>query len=123
MNIKTSANKSCENKAFTLVETLIMVGVIGIIAIITIVSMRNMRPDKDYMMIRKAYSETAKAVATLANDDELYPVQKTAYKPDKLNKYLTALINRQLAKRHVVVWLLVTDTKCVMVLVRVNRRG
>ncbi len=81
-------------KAFTLVETLIMVGAIGIIAIITIVSLRNMRPDKDYMMIRKAYSETAKAVATLANDDDLYPVQKTAYKINPLGKYLTATFNR-----------------------------
>ena len=89
--------RKTNSKAFTLVETLIMVGVIGIIAIIAIVSLRNMRPDKDYMMIRKAYSEIAKAVATLANDDDLYPVQKTAYKNGEQDKYLAALKNRQLA--------------------------
>ena len=89
--------RKTNSKAFTLVETLIMVGVIGIIAIIAIVSLRNMRPDKDYTMIRKAYSEIAKAVATLANDDELYPVQKTAYKNGEQDKYLAALKNRQLA--------------------------
>ncbi len=43
-------------KAFTLVETLIMVVVIGIIAIITIVSLRNMRPDKTYWIASSLHS-------------------------------------------------------------------
>lgn len=71
--------KSTNLRAFTLVETLIMVGIVGIIAIISIVSLKNMRPDKDAVMLRKAYSETAKAVNTLINDDYLYPTTKLTY--------------------------------------------
>lgn len=59
--------------AFTLTETLIMVAVIGIIAVISAISLKNMQPDKDAIMVRKAYTEAAKAVATLINDQELYP--------------------------------------------------
>ena len=62
--------------AFTLVETLIMVAVIGVIATVTVVSLKGMRPDKDVMMIKKAYSTTVQIVNTLANDTELYPYAK-----------------------------------------------
>ena len=63
-----------KNNAFTLTETLIMVAVIGVIAVISAVSFRNIQPDKDTVMLRKAYSDISKAVATLINDQELYPL-------------------------------------------------
>ncbi|MBR2525033.1 hypothetical protein IKE67_01065 [bacterium] len=62
-----------KNSAFTLSETLIMVAIVGIIAIISVVSLRGLKPDKDAVLIRKAYNEIAKAVYALANDEELYP--------------------------------------------------
>ena len=72
-------SKKISKKAFTLVETLIMVAVVGIIAVITVVSLKNMSPDKDAVLVRKAYTEMSKAVATLVNDEQLYPSAKVAY--------------------------------------------
>lgn len=72
-------SKRISKKAFTLVETLIMVAVVGIIAVITVVSLKNMSPDKDAVLVRKAYTEMSKAVATLVNDEQLYPSAKVAY--------------------------------------------
>ena len=72
-------SKKISKKAFTLVETLIMVAVVGIIAVITVVSLKNMSPDKDAVLVRKAYTEMSKAVATLVNDEQLYPSAKVTY--------------------------------------------
>lgn len=71
-------------RAFTLIETLIMVAVIGIIATVTVVSLKGMRPDKDVMMIKKAYSTIVQTVDALANDTELYPYAHIAMLVDKL---------------------------------------
>lgn len=70
--------------AFTLVETLIMMAIIGVIGTVTVVSLRGMRPDKDKMMIKKAYSEIVKAVDSLINDSSLYPYARTAFLLDGL---------------------------------------
>lgn len=64
--------------AFTLTETLLMVAVIGIIAVISAVSLKNMAPDKDVVMIRKAYTDISKAVAVLVNNQNLYPYAHVA---------------------------------------------
>ena len=72
-------SKKISKKAFTLVETLIMVAVVGIIAVITVVSLKNMSPDKDAVLVRKAYTEMSKAVAALVNDEQLYPSAKVAF--------------------------------------------
>ncbi len=72
-------SKKISKKAFTLVETLIMVAVVGIIAVITVVSLKNMSPDKDAVLVRKAYTEMSKAVSALVNDEQLYPSAKVAY--------------------------------------------
>jgi len=61
--------------AFTLSETLIMVAIVGIIAAISVVSLKNLRPDKDALLIRKAYNEISKAVEAMVNDEILYPSQ------------------------------------------------
>ena len=59
--------------AFTLSEVLIMVAIVGILATISVVSLKNLRPDKDVLLVRKAYNETARAVSSLANDETIYP--------------------------------------------------
>lgn len=71
--------------AFTLVETLIMMAVIGIIATVTAVSLKGMRPDKDKIMIKKAYSTIVNIVDALLNDTELYPYAHVAGLIDKLS--------------------------------------
>lgn len=81
--------------AFTLTETLIMVAVIGIIAVISAISLKNMQPDKDAIMVRKAYTEAAKAVATLINDQELYPYAEVSMLND--DELFQSVIQRSLA--------------------------
>lgn len=82
--------------AFTLTETLIMVAVIGIIAVISAISLKNIQPDKDTVMVRKAYSEASKAVATLINDQELYPYAEVSLK-NKNDILLATVLQRSLA--------------------------
>ena len=53
---------------FTLTEILVMVGVIGIIAVVTIVSLSGKRPDKDAIMLKKAYKSMSEVVATVVNN-------------------------------------------------------
>ena len=85
-----------KKQAFTLTETLIMVAVIGVIAVISMVSLKNMKPDKDVLMIRKAYSDTSKAVAALINDEDLYPM--IAYNiNDNYKEFLATLSQSQAA--------------------------
>lgn len=84
-----------KRNAFTLTETLIMVAVIGIIAVISAISLKNMQPDKDAIMIRKAYTESAKAVATLINDQELYPYAEVSML--KNDEIFQSIIQRSLA--------------------------
>lgn len=63
-----------KKSGFTLTETLVMVGVIGIIAVVTIVSLVSKKPDQDAIMLQKAYKSMSEAVASLANNEDLYPL-------------------------------------------------
>ena len=63
-----------KKSGFTLTETLVMIGVIGIIAVITIVSLVSKKPDQDAIMLQKAYKSLSEAVASLANNEDLYPL-------------------------------------------------
>ncbi len=89
---------------FTLTEILVMVGVIGIIAVVTIVSLSGKRPDKDAIMLKKAYKSMSEVVATVVNNEDLYPlvINETAgvfagLKPTKI--YVAALIGDDLPGR------------------------
>ena len=59
--------------AFTLTETLMMAAVIGIIAVVSATSLKGARPDRDAMMVRKAYTEITNAVNALSTDEDFYP--------------------------------------------------
>ncbi len=80
---------------FTLVETLVMMAIIGIIATVTVVSLKGMRPDKDKMMIKKAYSTIVQIVDALINDTELYPYAHVACLTDKLTQTKTVSLAMQ----------------------------
>ncbi len=89
---------------FTLTEILVMVGVIGIIAVVTIVSLSGKRPDKDAIMLKKAYKSMSEVVATVVNNEDLYPlvINETAgvfagLKPSKI--YVAALVGDDLPGR------------------------
>ena len=89
---------------FTLTEILVMVGVIGIIAVVTIVSLSGKRPDKDAIMLKKAYKSMSEVVATVVNNEDLYPLvmNETAgvfagLKPSKI--YVAALLGDDLPGR------------------------
>ena len=79
-------------KAFTLTESLIMIAIVGVIATITIVSLAGLKPNKDKMLLQKAYKATMSAVAELTNDPVAYPPLKSAMNQDvvfSLNKQKT----------------------------------
>lgn len=89
---------------FTLTEILVMVGVIGIIAVVTIVSLSGKRPDKDAIMLKKAYKSMSEVVAAVVNNEDLYPlvINETAgvfagLKPSKI--YVAALVGDDLSGR------------------------
>ena len=89
---------------FTLTEILVMVGVIGIIAVVTIVSLSGKRPDKDAIMLKKAYKSMSEVVAAVVNNEDLYPlvINETAgvfagLKPSKI--YVAALVGDDLPGR------------------------
>ena len=67
-------------KAFTLSESLIMIAIVGVIATITMVSLAGLKPNKDKMLLQKAYKATMSAVAELTNDPVAYPPLKSAMK-------------------------------------------
>lgn len=79
-------------KAFTLTESLIMIAIVGVIATITMVSLAGLKPNKDKMLLQKAYKATMSAVAELTNDPVAYPPLKSAMNQDvvfSLNKQKT----------------------------------
>ena len=76
---------------FTLTETLVMMGVIAAIAVVTFSSLSDLTPDKEKMLVKKAYKETVEAVQTLLDDDDLYP-RYYAYNLDKMYTHSFAVL-------------------------------
>lgn len=66
-------NISNKKTAFSLAETLIAVLIIGIMAVILIPMLNKTTPDKNKVVLRKAYTNLAQAVTTMINDDVNYP--------------------------------------------------
>ncbi len=64
--------------AFTLTESLIMVAIVGVIATITMVSLSGLKPNKDKMLLQKAYRSTLSIVSELTNDTVAYPPLSSA---------------------------------------------
>jgi len=62
-----------KQKAFTLGEVLIVIGLIGIIATLLLPVLSQMQPDRRKLMFRKAYTTIDRIVTELVNDDVFYP--------------------------------------------------
>lgn len=63
-------------KAFTLAETLITIGLIGILAAILIPAVTSISPNRNKVMLRKAYTTLEQTIAKMANDDINYPADQ-----------------------------------------------
>lgn len=59
--------------AFTLAESLIVLGIVAVLASLSIIATTKTKPDENIIMCRRAYSSTLSAVQNLMNDEELYP--------------------------------------------------
>lgn len=58
---------------FTLAETLITLTVIGIVASVTIPMLSSSRPNRERVMLKKAYATISRVIAELAQDKDKYP--------------------------------------------------
>jgi len=58
---------------FTLAESLITMGIIAIVATICLPIMNSNKPNKEIVMLKKAYYLTERVVSELVNDDDFYP--------------------------------------------------
>lgn len=62
-----------KNKAFTIAETLIVLGIISFLAIILISSLNAAVPDREVTYFKKAYSIAERVIGELINDELYYP--------------------------------------------------
>lgn len=65
-------------KAFTLSESLIMMAIVGVLAAITMTSLSGLKPNKDKLLLQKAYKTILSAVSEVTNDSVAYPPLKSA---------------------------------------------
>lgn len=65
-------------KGFTLSELMVALAVIGIIVAIVTPAIMKTRPNKNKMMVKKAFYTTEQIVNTLVNDEKLYPDMRDA---------------------------------------------
>ncbi len=66
-----------KNKAFTMSEALIVLGIVAVLAALSVVAITNSKPDENITLFRRAYSTTAKIVQDMMNDRDLYPNAET----------------------------------------------
>lgn len=59
---------------FTLSEMLVTLGVIGFISFLVLPTLKNIQPNKEKLLLKKAYYTAERLVAEIANDEELYPI-------------------------------------------------
>lgn len=71
------------NKAFTLTELLVALGVIGILCAILLPVIFNLLPNQNTIMAKRAYYMTQTVVADMLNDEACYPDKTSANGTDK----------------------------------------
>lgn len=70
-------------KGFTLTELMIALAVIGIIVAVVTPAIMRTRPNKNKMMVKKTFYTTENIIATLINDESLYPdMREACYEKD-----------------------------------------
>ena len=66
------------NKGFTLAEVLVTIGIIGVLSAITLPTLINTAPNKEQIMLKKAYYLISRTANELINDEDLYPERNDA---------------------------------------------
>ena len=62
-----------KKNGFTLAEVLVTLGIIGVIATIMLPALNNAQPNKEMVMLKKAYYNVSRIVTELINDEDFYP--------------------------------------------------
>ena len=62
-----------KKNGFTLAEMVITLCVIGVIATIVLPAINNAQPNREMIMLKKAYYNTTRIVSELINDEDFYP--------------------------------------------------
>lgn len=63
-----------QNKnGFTLMEILLAMGIVMTVTLMLMAGIKNIKPDRNVVMFKKAYSIISRNISEMVNDDDLYP--------------------------------------------------
>lgn len=66
--------KNMQNKnGFTLMEILLAMGIVMTVTLMLMAGIKNIKPDRNVVMFKKAYSIISRNISEMVNDDDLYP--------------------------------------------------
>ncbi len=83
-----------KNRAFTLAELLVVLGITDVVAAVMLPSINNLMPDKMKIMYLKAYDELSQDIKSLASNSSLFfSTQESGGKDFVINQY--PLLNTQ----------------------------
>lgn len=66
--------KKHTKKAFTLAEVMVTLALISIISSILVPAIMQVKPDRNKLLFKKAYTTVERIITEIVNDDNLYPV-------------------------------------------------
>lgn len=66
--------KKNTKKAFTLAEVMVTLALISVISSILVPAIMQVKPDRNKLLFKKAYTSVEKIVTEIVNDDNLYPI-------------------------------------------------
>lgn len=68
-----------EKKGFTLLETLVTLGIVGVLAAFLLPALNKSTPNQNKIMYRKSYNFLQQAVSNLINNDSIYPSDQVGF--------------------------------------------
>lgn len=75
-------------KGFTLAEVLVTLGIIGVVTSLVLPTLLHSVPNKEQIMLKKAYYLLSRNVTELINDEELYPERTSESQSGLANIYI-----------------------------------
>lgn len=66
--------KKNTKKAFTLAEVMVTLALVSVISSILVPAIMQVKPDRNKLLFKKAYTTVEKIVTEIVNDDNLYPI-------------------------------------------------